>query len=433
MTRFFRFLLPLLFVGLQATLLAAPVEGFGARSKGGQDGRNLVVTRLDDDPRRPTKGSLRWALQQEGPRVVTFAVSGDVMLKGSVRVNEPFLTIDGSTAPDLGICIRGGSLEFVNTQNVILRHLRVRLGDENVRRRNKDKKRKRPADSEGLDCITLSDSRNILIDHCSLSWSCDELIGITRCREVTVQWCLLSEPLGEPKLHPYGNEHAFAINASASTLSIHHCLFSRFVMRGPQFECNDLERRDSYTVQMEAVNNVIFNYTHSGSRYTTGIEKGEGVSKGKDYQFQFLHNLYLNKDRTAPAIEDVTKLGHLSSVEIHASGNLQARTLGEEAVRIDFPDKLDEASRQQVKTKQLFAAPVPVTSEKAPEAAQLILAEAGCSRRRDAVDERVVSELRRGIQGKILKSQDEVGGWPPLNGSKPKPKGVLERVLGKQN
>ncbi len=89
-------------------LSAAPAPGEVTR--GGAGGRELLVTRLDDDPKHPAKGSLRWALKQKGPRIVKFAVSGDIILQDKLLVREPFLTIDGSDAPGGGVCIRGGSL-----------------------------------------------------------------------------------------------------------------------------------------------------------------------------------------------------------------------------------------------------------------------------------------------------------------------------------
>ncbi|WP_156345705.1 hypothetical protein [Verrucomicrobium spinosum] len=127
--------------------------------------------------------------------------------------------------------------------------------------------------------------------------------------------------LGRKELHPYGDDHAFGVNASASTLSIHHCLFARFVMRGPQFECNDLRPKDRYTVQMEAVNNVIFDYGRSGSRYSTGVEKGSGTGEGKKFEFQFLNNLYLSSRATRSPIEVFTRHGHAPGMKAGVVGN----------------------------------------------------------------------------------------------------------------
>lgn len=390
-------------------------EGFGATVEGGTGGRVLLVTRLDDDPERPAKGSLRWALKQKGPRIVRFSVGGDVMLRDRIQVKEPFLTIDGSTAPDPGVCIRGGSLEFRETHDILVQRLRIRLGDEETLRKNKEAGRKRPKGSGGLDCVSLTDCQRVLFDHCSISWSCDELFGIVRSRDVTIQWCLLSEPLTNPRLHPYGNNHAFCINASASTLSVHHCLLHKFVMRGPQFECNDMRKGDDYTVRMEAVNNVISGYTQSGSRYSTGVEKGSGTSKGKRFEFQFLDNLYIPARIKSKAIERVTKHGEGADMKVALLGNLLLETGHDDlvpprlhplahkgimpAVQVknvdtrDLKERLSEAVSLPDSGSLPFTAPVPVERQSAKEASLIVLQEAGDSGRDDPVDLRIRQEV----------------------------------------
>jgi len=155
--------------------------------------------------------------------------------------------------------------------------------------------------SNALDCIGLTRCQDAIIDHVSTSWGCDELFSVVHCQNVTVQWCLLAEPLSDPELHPYGGNHAFCFNASANTLSVHHCLFARYVMRGPQFEANDIRRCDDYAVQMEAVNNVMFDYQRSGSRYTTGIEDHPVEATPRGYAFQFIGNLYLGDPKRLPS------------------------------------------------------------------------------------------------------------------------------------
>ena len=110
-------------------------SGFGAYSQGGKGGKVMEVTRLDDDLKNPQPGSLRHALLEKGPRTVKFRVAGTIVLQDAVIIREPFLTIDGQDAPGLGVCIRGGSLEFKDTHDIIVRHIRVRLGDETTLRK----------------------------------------------------------------------------------------------------------------------------------------------------------------------------------------------------------------------------------------------------------------------------------------------------------
>jgi hypothetical protein len=406
-------------------------EGFGAGARGGAGGKVLLVTRLDDDPRHATEGSLRWALKQKGPRIVRFAVGGDVILRDHIIVREPFLTIDGSTAPEPGVCLRNGSLEFKNTHDIIVRHLRIRLGDETVLRKNREAGLSRPKGSGGLDCVSLDDSERILFDHCSLSWSCDEIFGIVRCRDVTIQWCILSEPLTNPHIHPYGDNHAFCVNASANTLSIHHCLMHRFVMRGPQFECNDMRSQDRYTVRMEAVNNVISGYTHSGSRYSLGVEKNNGTREGKTFEFQFFNNFYIPAKEKAETIEAITRHGTDADVHCAMRGNLlldaawnhrsapRLHPLSHKGimppVRVNGPDtrnllqRMNHASFMKNSGGGVFQPPVPVTMSSARDACLQVLSSAGDSRRNDPIDARVRREVISLNFGAPVHSPGEVG------------------------
>lgn len=368
-----------------------------------------MVTRLDDDVRKPQPGMFRWAVRQKGPRVVKFQVAGTIALKDTVSIREPFLTIDGQDAPGLGICLRGGSLEIEDTHDIIVRYIRVRLGDETTLRRNKAAKRKRPKGSAGLDCIEMRRSQDILVDHVSVSWSCDELFSVVYCRNVTVQWCLMAEPLSNPALHPYGDNHAFCFNASASTLSIHHCLFARYVMRGPQFEANDMRKRDSYAVQMEAVNNVMFDYEHSGSRYTTGVEDHKAEASKQGYDFQFLGNVYLGKAKR-PMIEAVLKHGIQTKVRVYA----------DDARLIVLPDNDSVANhlpgaKLQIQRNPLFSTSATDLRASVDQVQKIVLDQVGCSHARDAADQRILDDVLQQRSRDVLKSQKEVGGWPDLS------------------
>lgn len=382
--------------------------GFGAFAKGGKGGRVIEITRLDDDLDSPPEGTFRWAVTQKGPRIVKFRVAGTIQLQDAVEIREPFITIDGQDAPGMGVCIRGGSLEFKDTHDIIVRHIRVRLGDETTLRKNREKGLKRPKGSGGLDCIELKNCRDAIFDHISASWSCDELFSVVHCQNVTVQWCLLAEPLSNPAIHPYGDNHAFCFNSSANTLSVHHCLFARYVMRGPQFEANDMRKGDDYAVQMEAVNNVMFDYQRSGSRFTTGIEDHKDEPAKKGYAFQFIGNVYLG-DPKRPAIEAVMK--H----EVHDG----VRAFVDDRKLVQLSDtkgreKLMNDALKQIQGQPVFTSPVPIAPKSADDVIQSVLEGAGCSHARDAVDERVIANVREKKIQPVLHSQNEVGGWPKL-------------------
>lgn len=395
-------------------------EGFGAAARGGTGGQVLQVTTLADDMRHAPPGSLRWAIGQPGPRIIRFAVAGNLRLAGPLTITEPLVTIDGRWAPGDGVCLCDHSLEIKDTHDVVVRYLRIRRGDLSTLERNAAQGLQRPKGSGDLDCVSAFRSSDILFDHVSASWSNDEVFGIVGCRNVTIQWCIISEPLSNPALHPYGDNHAFGLNLSASTLSLHHCLIAHYVMRGPQFEANDVRRALGFDPQFEAVDNVMFDYQRSGSRYTTGIEDHAEEAAGAKFAFQFLDNFYIAGGRQ-PEIEAVLKHGVIGPLQVYVSGNLGPhRTEPEQDEwRVLFAGKTpmrsaERAAQAQVSASLLFTAPVPVTRQPAREAYEAVLKQAGCSHRPDAVDRRIIDDVRQHRTGRILRSQSEVGGWPEL-------------------
>lgn len=434
-----RFLTLLILSACALEARAAP-QGFGEKSRGGAGGRVIQVTRLDDHPKSPPAGSFRWAVMQKGPRIVKFAVAGNIELRDRVVIREPRITIDGSDAPALGVCLKGGSLEFRDTHDVIVRHIRVRLGDGPGLRANRLPLRWRPANSRGLDCINLLECDRVLIEHCSLSWSSDEIVSVVRCRGVTVQWCILSEPLRSWRLHPYGNNHAYCLNASASTLSVHHCLFAHYVMRGPQFEANDMRRGDIWDVKMEAVNNVMCDYKSSGSRYTTGVEDHKDEVAARKFFFQFIGNHYLGS-AGRPAIQANTSHGFHPGVRVASLGNIALAAPGVKPY--DARAVIETDKKEPVRPgkddpgKQLRAHPLFATSASTSDPRmnlERFFQNVGCSLKRDAVDARIVSRAPWHRQ-KIIASPAEVGGWPPLDGREPQQRaarGITRKVFGRR-
>ena len=150
-------------------------EGYGAMTRGGRGGKVIAVTNLNDSG----PGSLRAACETEGPRIVVFKISGTITLEKALRISKPYITIAGQTAPGDGICIKKHPLAIIASE-VIIRYIRVRLGDE--------------TDNDS-DAIGGRYHKNIILDHVSASWSVDETVSIYHCENVTIQWCLVSESM----------------------------------------------------------------------------------------------------------------------------------------------------------------------------------------------------------------------------------------------
>src|SRR5262245_51028754 len=164
-------------------------EGGGAFTPGGRGGRVIAVTNLDDSG----PGSFRAACEAEGPRTVVFRVAGVIEIKTPVKINHPYITIAGQSAPGDGVCVRGHTTE-VNTHDVIIRYMRFRRG--NLKSRD--------------DALGGNPKKDVIVDHVSASWGLDENLSMYRHMEkdpaggpdkklptenLTIQWCISSEAL----------------------------------------------------------------------------------------------------------------------------------------------------------------------------------------------------------------------------------------------
>jgi hypothetical protein len=374
-------------------------EGCGMYTTGGRGGRIYFVTNLNDTG----VGSLRWAIKQSGPRVIVFKVSGIIALQSALSITTGDVTIAGQTAPGDGICIKNYALT-VAADNVIIRYIRCRLGDE------------KRIES---DAFSGRDHQNILIDHCSISWSVDECSSFYDNVNTTVQWSIVSESL-QNSVHSKGAHSAGGIWGGQKA-SFHHNFLSDHYTRNPRFSGS----RNTNAATAEKVdfrNNVIYNWIDN-SGYG-----GEGGS------FNIINNYYKYGPGTETAVKsrifqpwgDDGTLSQTKSVygKYYVNGNY---VYGNSTVSADNwagmePDytNLPFTVKDSLVSNTEFSL-TPVSTHTAELAFERVLEYVGASLSRDTIDRRLVREARNGnctytgsvsnVPG-LIDSQANVGGWP---------------------
>ncbi|WP_427874015.1 pectinesterase family protein [Flavobacterium sp. MMS24-S5] len=381
-------------------------EGYGKYVTGGRGGKVIYVTNLNDSG----AGSLRDAIGQAGHRIVVFKVSGNIELKSELNITDN-ITIAGQTAPGGGITLKDYNVK-VRGNNIILRYLRFRMGDTH--------------DVEN-DALGGRFQKNIIVDHCSMSWSTDECVSFYQNENFTLQWCIISESLRN-SVHAKG-AHGYGGVWGGRNASFHHNLLANHDSRNPRLGeyANDIFAK---TDLVDIRNNIIYNW---GGNSCYG---GDAMNV----------NLVNNYWKPAPGTSNSTKERILSTGrsldttsplygiwgKYFVDGNY---VVGSERATQDnwtygvysqfhgsqLPVSDADKASIKISVPHAFGE---ITTHSATKAYELVLENAGANLYRDTVDKRAVEDTRSGTASIMnggngstngyIDTPSAAGGWPVL-------------------
>jgi len=380
-------------------------EGFGMFTSGGRGGAVLFVDNLNDSG----PGSFRKAVQTKGARTVIFRVSGTIYLESQLTIGYDSITIAGQSAPGDGICIAGYPVH-IDANNVIIRYMRFRMGDTG---KAQD------------DALNGSRNRDIIIDHCSLSWSTDECGSFYDNTDFTLQWCILSESLRN-SVHAKG-AHGYGGIWGGKKATFHHNLLAHHSSRNPRFCGARYHEATKETEIADFRNNVIYNWMFNSSY------------AGENGQYNLVNNYYkpgpaTNKNVSGRIIEvwqskdfnGFHDFGHF-----YINGNIMhgnPEVTADNWKGVDYKTYIEREGIDQSypQTDSLFrrcsvSQPFEYrisTVHTAQQAFESVLKHAGASLKRDSIDVRIVNEVMTGSftfgDRGIIDSQQQVGGWVEL-------------------
>lgn len=390
-------------------------EGGGMYASGARGGSSIEVyhiTNLNDSG----EGSFRDAVS-EGNRIVVFDVAGTVMLKTPVKIQKSNITILGQTAPGEGVCIGGDSVMLSNADNIVMRYLRFRMGDDH---------------NTQEDSLGIRRGQNIIIDHCSISWCQDECLSAYQNKNFTAQWCIISESLRE-SYHEKGS-HGYGGIWGGINASFHHNLIATHDSRVPRIGTSQTVHtyEDSLDTDnlIDIRNNVIYNW---GLNSSYGGENGTRVN---------LINNYYKPTEMAKRIGFFeiyrgTK-GIGGGTTLYVNGNIMENNA---ALTDDnwqgVTKEIDSTNWNKceniadgvvvdgvLKSNNEYIEDYPISTDTAQEAYNKVLQEAGASYNRDNTDKRVVDDVKNGTLPTgnksgvgFVDSPNDVGGYDYLYGN----------------
>jgi pectate lyase len=381
----------LLYLFLVALIITAQVtafpgaEGAGAYASGGRGGDVYHVTNLNNSG----AGSLREGINttpEEG-RTIVFDVSGDIYLTKSLNINKPNLTIAGQTAPGKGICIRDYRTN-IDASNIIIRHLRFRPEE---------------VGGDG-DALSIKSGKNIIIDHCSVSWSSDEVLSTSgnAIDSLTVQWCYIYE--GRNISYHYENgiliDHSMGSLLSSTIdsakFTFHHNLYAHNRTRNPKITTEN----DNSTIFFDFYNNVIYDW---------GSKAGYSSDKPTHHvRMNYIGNYLIAGPDTDNGCKNEAFEGMISDTWIYQSGNKIDSDKDTDFDGVDTEWSMFSGPFTKVYNKFDIAF---MNEESADLALVHVLNFGGaCPWNRDSADKRITNDVYNQTGG-IIDSPTETGGY----------------------
>lgn len=422
-------------------------EGHGRYTTGGRGGEVRHVTNLNDSG----AGSLREAVKGSSKKIVVFDVGGEIDLETNLTIGSN-TTILGQTAPGPGITIRYYTIE-PKSDNIIIRFIRSRRGEE------KDV-------NDGADAIWTRNRTGIIIDHCSFSWSIDEVASFYDNNNFTMQWCTIAESLVNAG-HGKGG-HGYGGIWGGKLASFHHNLIAHVVNRGPRFngaryewsgyKSNKLYSEYGWANSIQAENvdfrncvqynangscyggpgggyiNMVNNYYKQGpsgqgnyNRITTVSVASSGNSSGHSDIFGMTSRYYISGNTVENLSGNVQENYDWNGVAYDSGTQLYNGERYSEDPSNFYGDAVEHETingKEYVKIKlDAEVMKGEVTTHSAEQAFEKVLGYAGASLMRDAEDARYVEEARTGtatyrgsVTGKagLIDRVGDVGGFTPI-------------------
>lgn len=375
-------------------------QGWAAQTPGGRGGKVLRVTTL----KASGPGSIGEALNTPGPRVVVFEVGGVIDLNRSeIVIREPFLTVAGQTAPSPGITLIRGGIDIA-THDVVLRHIRIRPGEAGVHKGGH-------WDVDALS--TLTGARDVIVDHCSLTWATDENLSASGARfigdtpdawrdavshRITFSHNIIAEGLAN-STHAKG-EHSKGslIHDNVSDILIVGNLYAHNHERSALFKGG---------ARGFMVNNLIYDPGPRAVHYNL-IQEEWGDHARQTGALGLIGNV-LRAGPSTPADVALFMLGGSGDVDLYLHDNIAVDRLGRPLPELG---RYTTTPAKWTLRKNAPALPHGVTPLPASAVQDAVLEDAGARPwDRDGIDARIVADTVEG-RGKIIDSENDVGGYP---------------------